>query len=83
MTELIQDIINEYDDLGYAKKINNNTLESLDGENTIEIEPLLNSNKEDNGIKIYSNGTYITQVSYADANFVKKTNMILAHELNI
>lgn len=78
MAEIINDIINEYDNLGYAKKINNNTLESINKECTIELE-----SNDNNTITIYSNGTLIQELSYNDKNFIKKLNILLSGELNI
>lgn len=80
----IQSIVDEYSDAGRAEKIDDVTLQSIDGENKVEFEPINDDSGMEAGVRVYSNGVEVGEFLYEDQQtFVKEFVKTLNYELNL
>ena len=81
-TDFIEEIVEDWSDRGFAEKINDTTLGSLNDDTVIEFEPIVE--KEENvGLKIFVDGDETFSGNYDDPDFSEKLFETLRNNLNI
>lgn len=61
-------MVDDYASAGFAEKINDLSLRSLDGSTTVELEAV-EENGEVKGLALYANAVLVDQYFYSDENF--------------
>lgn len=82
-TDFVEALVEDYTEaLGYAEKVDNLTIKSLDGESTIQFDSVTKNN-EAVGVQVFVNGTLDFEGSYTDENFSEDLAKAVIHNLNV
>lgn len=75
--EFINSIIDSYVNKGYADRLDDNSMVSLNDDTVILLE------NDDSLLKIYHNNDFVSSYDYNDNLFAEKVNVRLLYELNV
>lgn len=79
----IENIVNDYEELGFGVKTEHNTLIGVDGEGELSLDPLLDERKDVVGVIVYSDGLNVGELNYEDENFNTELLKHVSSALNI
>jgi len=82
-TDFVEALVEDYTEtLGYAEKVDNLTIRSLDGESTLQFDSVIENN-EAVGVQVFVNGTLDFEGSYTDENFSEDLAKAVVYNLNV